>query len=375
MNLLILFLFLFSHSVFATECAPKNFITEPNSPFQKIPVYDQDGIGVCFAYAAAQMMDYYLIKNGASARNVHPIWAALAHARSVEKDTNKVLNDISLGDIYKTIQATSKENCSYNTVENSLSTMAKKANVTDAELVSFIEIYMSNYRIMYDGKKAMSLLDNTPISIEEKDILTVINETKGHTNLSSCSSNATWDQLLPELRSLSVMTTPDAISSLIMPACMTSKNSINFPKVSSVFSNADEEKILEEFSNKMDMLNAPVAITYCSKFMKLPTHDGVVSRPPGHNAPELTDDCEAHVSVVAGKKQVGNSCQLLIRNSWGSNFSNWTIGRKCLCKHKQTGVFLDDCTIADNNGQYTVEGCWIEEEQIKKNSLTMLSIE
>lgn len=380
MKLLILLLFLFSHSVFATECATKNYITEPNSPFQKIPVYDQDGIGICYAYAAAQMMDYHLIKKGATSRNVHPIWAALSYARSVEKDTKQPLNDLSSGDIYRTMQATSKENCSYSTVENSLSTMARKANVTDAELANFIEIYMGKYRQLYDGRKAQSLIDNAPVKIDDMDILALISETKRHNNLASCYSSATWDHILPELRSLSVMTTPDAISSLIMPACMTSKSSISIPKIRSVYSSGTEEEILREISNKMDKLDAPVALTYCSKFLHTPTHDGVVQRFTAklfgtNKAPTLAPDCEPHVSVVAGKKQVGNSCQILIRNSWGSNFSDWTMGRKCLCKNKQTGAFLDDCTIADNNGQYTVEGCWIDEDQIKKNSLVMITLE
>lgn len=363
------FVLLFSFSsAWATNCAPKNFITEPNSPFQKIPVYDQDGIGICYAYAASQLVDYHLIKNGAQSRTVHPVWAALSYAKELEKKNQSQTQNLTSGNTKETIDALVKSNCSYDIVNRSLGIWAKKANVTDAELVYFLETYIGKYHELYKERTSKS---GGPIT--ERDIITLFNKTRVEA-IQKCSWFATWEQLLPMLKSLSILTAPDMIAGLLAPECTPTVAPLNLPKIQSKYLSSNENKILGQISSQMDKLNAPVSISYCSKFLSEPEHVGIAKRSI-FKQPVLTQECEPHESVIAGKKTTVNGCSLLIRNSWGSAFSDWTKNKKCLCRNKQTGAFVDDCSISThNNGRFSVEGCWVEEEQIKKNAYVMTSI-
>lgn len=363
-----LFLLISISSAWATNCAPKNFITETNSPFQKIPVYDQDGIGICYAYAASQLVDYHLIKNGAQSRTVHPVWAALSYAKEIEKANQSLTQNLSSGNTKQTIDAIVKSNCSYDIVNRSLGVWAKKANVTDAELVYFLETYVGKYHELYKERTEKS---GEPIT--ENDILTLFNETMVKA-IEKCSWFATWEQLLPMLKNVSILTAPDMIAGLLVPDCTPTVAPLNLPKIQSKHLSNNENKILDQISSQIDKLNTPISISYCSKFLQDPKYVGIPSRRLFREV-ALQDDCERHESVIAGKKTTANGCSLLIRNSWGSAFSDWTKNKKCLCRNKQTGAYVDDCSISThNNGRFTVEGCWVEEEQIKKNAYIMTSI-
>lgn len=373
MRVLLLALILVSQIAQATTCTPRNFITEENSPFQKIPVYDQDGIAICYAYVTSQLVDYNLIKRGATGRTAHPVWLALTNAWEVSATEKKERLEISLGTVQQTIQSLSNyQNCPYNVVESAIADWAKKAKVSDSELINFLEVYTKKFRPFYDAKRAMAILESKTPSVDDIDILTLIQETKSDAALKYCSSNATWDQLLPHLRAISVITAPNMISKLLLPACENAKSQISVPPAKLHQFKTTNDVITGEISAKIDELNAPVAVSYCAKALKDPSFRGLIARKQF----VFPKDCDHHESLIVGKRQAGNSCQLLLRNTWGSNFGDWTKNKKCLCKHRQTGAYVDDCSsTTHNNGQYTVEACWVDEDLMNKNATQMTSLE
>lgn len=369
MKFLFLTLIFLSQTVQATTCSPRNLITEKNSPFQKIPVYDQDGTGICFAYVTSQLVDYNLIKRGATARSAHPVWLALTHAWSDQVDRP----EISYGQVWRTVRSLSNhQNCPYSVVENALSVWARKAKVSDAELISFLEVYTKKFRPFYDEQKAKAALEDRTLSVDDSAILSLIKATKSDDALKNCSPNATWNELLPELRAISVITAPAMISKLLLPACENAKTPISLPLPKVYPFTKTDDVITGEISAKIDKLNAPVAISYCSKALKEPGFKGILARKEFAYA----DGCDQHESLIVGKRQNGSSCQMLLRNTQGSNFGNWTKNKKCLCKHRKTGAYVDDCTsTTHNNGKYTVEACWINEDLINKNAYQMTALE
>ena len=158
------------------------------------------------------------------------------------------------------------------------------------------------------------------------------------------------------------------LASLILPVCNTNIPKPRVPGPQFFFTDKDENW-LSEIEDKLDNLNSPVSISYCSKVLSEPAYSGVEGRNIKTNQSTFKEGCGAHESLIVGKKKIAGSCHLLLRNTWGNGFSDATKNWKCLCKHKTTGAMVDECTNdTHNNGYYTVEGCWIDAKALTKNT-------
>lgn len=336
---------LISFGAFAQDCTEMNLITEPNSPFNKIPVYDQDGIGICYAYTAAQIIDYYLIKNGRTDRSVHPLWAALKHAEERKKDT------ISSGNIYEAMRQIQKQgNCHYSRVNLSLSEWAKKGNIRESEVINLIEVFATKL-VEKASTKA------TPLEENELDALIMDTITE---HLPFCSPGATLAPLIPELKALSVMNSREMLTQLILPACSGNVEKLKFPSLAYEYSEK-KEKVVNEIKKQLSKRQSPIGISYCSKVLYEPSYRGN----------SKSEDCDYHASIIVGMKKVNNKCHFLLRNSWGTGFGKATENWKCLCKNRSTGEMVDNCTEAThNNGMFVVEACWIDEDSLGSNTFS-----
>ena len=355
-KLLFLLPFLFSTSLFA-DCSTVNLITAPKSPFAKIPVYDQDGIGTCYAYSASQLIDYHLIKNGGK-RSVHPLWAALKYSDAQNNSS------ISGGECSSTIKALSRAgNCDQEKVSKAIKAWANKANVKEAEVVHLIE------KLAPEMKKILSKKKKTNPKAKElsaKEVEVAVRAAiKQHEPF--CSAGATWENLIPALKSLKVLDSTVLLSNLVMPGCSSNLTKLKIPSPTVLNSSSDngwEKNLNNKLNDKL-----PVSVSYCAKVLREGSHyRGVTKRGGFFTNNVKTSDCGPHESLVVGKKKIGNQCHYLVRNSWGAGFNSGYRKWNCLCKEKKTGKFLDNCTASKhNNGKYTVEGCWINGKALSAN--------
>ncbi len=127
--------------VWAQSCPTKNLLTEKESPFNTIPVYNQDGSGTCYAYSASQLANYYLLKNKKTTTlQYHPLWVALKYAQDVKnKSITGGVADVAIASIGD------DPSCSYSSISSSLQKMAKDHKMTDHEIIGFIETYSAEY--------------------------------------------------------------------------------------------------------------------------------------------------------------------------------------------------------------------------------------
>lgn len=135
----------------AQSCPTKNLITAKNSPFKDMPVYDQNGAGICFAYATSQLLNYHYIKQGSKSKVVHPAWVGLAHAKAVKQEKIQAgYPEIALKAVLK------YSNCPYDVVTDSIKEWSMRAKVSESDLLSFIDIFRDKYFEVYSrtpGKK------------------------------------------------------------------------------------------------------------------------------------------------------------------------------------------------------------------------------
>ena len=307
------------------DCSSVNLITDESSPFKIIPVYDQKDSNICYAYSAAQMLDYYLIKNGAQKRSIHPAWLALNYALSKNR------SGLDIGHTKEAIERLSEvQNCDFENVTSALRNWAGTEVLPESKIIAFIEKYSNTGR-------SPSFSD--PASLK----------------------------MLSGLRRLS-LNPVEVISRILLPFCSI-KSRINLPKIQKYnYSQLPDDHAFENFFLKrLSDNHTPLSIAYCSKVWKDPDYDGINLTLSGKRD-SLKKDCNYHESLVVGKKMAGGSCQLLVRNTWGDK---WRISNnkwKCLCKDRLTGSYTDDCDSKNHpDDAYSVEACWIPLQTLSKN--------
>lgn len=303
-----LLLFLICFNVFADDCAPVNLITEANSPFQKIPVYNQGSLNICYAYSAAQILDWYQIKNGANKRNVHPAWAALQYALVRNKEK------IEIGHPKETMESIKTAlNCDYEAVETALKSLGEPG---DNEIKTLLSIERGTYR---------SPAGLTPV------------ETLKEALQKHCPPDKRTFVMVPEVERLNYKT-------------------LN-----------DDESYVRFLNTKLNTAPSPVSIAYCANVWKNPEYDGISVNLFG-NRDSVKKGCEYHESLVVGQKKKENSCHFLVRNTWGTNWTAHNSNYACVCRDRGTGEFVDDCRPETHgNDRFTVEGCWIRSTDLTRN--------
>lgn len=298
----------FAEEAVVPDCAPVNLITEPDSPFQKIPVYNQGALNICYAYSAAQILDWYQIKNGATKRNVHPAWAALQYA--LVRNRSK----IEIGHPKETMESMKTAlNCDYDAVEAALKSIGREE---DSGTKTLLAIERGTFR---------SPAGLTPV------------ETLKEALEKHCAPEKRTFVMVPEVERLNYQT-------------------------------LNEDEAYEKFLNlKLAKAPSPVSIAYCANVWKNPDFDGISKNMLGQRDVVLKN-CDYHESLIVGQKTLGNSCHYLVRNTWGTDWTSQNKKYACVCRDKATGAFLDDCRPdTHGNDRYTVEGCWIRSQDLARN--------
>ncbi len=352
----ILFLIAFSGPISATTCGPINLVTQSNSPFNRVPVTDQDGIGMCYAYAGAQLMNYHLVKNGREP-SVHQLFLGVEFTRYTEANLENASNSQAMAHLIR------RGNCPAARVREALSTLVRKANSREEDVYGFI-IKVAERLFKLQRERTMAARAFRPVALTEQEVTKVLTDL--NTEFAPyCQPGTRLTEIFPELRALAIMTPENVMHGILSPFCQTRERlSIPTPKYRPLRSSEDA---LSAISETLANGQSPVSVTYCSRVLYQSGYFGIRR---GNNPP--ASDCGLHESLVVGRRPVGPSCEFLVRNSWGTGFGRHTANSKCLCKHRQTGAFVEDCTNAThNNGDYTVEACWIDSRAFAGNSVEM----
>ena len=335
----ILFFILFSASVFAEDCPNVNYLTQPNSPFNRIPVADQDGVGICYAYTAAQLTDYHLLKTRQTTESVmHPAWLALKSSRRL----------LEAGYEWDAINAVREGgSCNYNRVEDALNLFGQSSNLTAQPLLAFIEAYET--AIFTESNRR-----RTPISQEMQGRAF---QEAIHVTAHICPVDVIYDQLLAELTAANE-TSVQLINRIVRDAC--SAPNLNRYRIPEPLVATPTDNETGRLSLLDQIGKGPFAFEYCSNTWNDENYS--------INRAAVGEDCDMHSSLAVGSKQIGQYCYTLVRNSWGNGWGDWNMGETCLCKNTETGAWVDECTEeVHNDGNHTVEACYIGVRRLSRN--------
>jgi hypothetical protein len=337
-RLLFTLLSLISLSALAQDCETQDFISEKNSPFNQIPTFNQAGSGLCYAASSTVLMNYELIKS-ASPERVHVLWTATRYAQK-SNETN-----LDAGGFAETaMEETMAANCSGNLVSSEVKKYAARTHATEFEVVGIFDKFAT---FAEERRKQTGFLSEM-----------AINEvfSKTQKDQAPFCGQVLWPELSSILKPLAQLTSIEIFAKLMLPGCTDNKAILSDMKVvHEVFE--DEAQVSTKLKTILNEKKGPVAISLCKSALSDPQYKK-----------QSWDDCDLHSVVVAGKKKIGNTCHFLVRDSKGTRFNKYSKPWKCLCKNK-AGQFIDDCTRENNNlPGVTVEGCWVSEDVITRNT-------
>ena len=107
-----------------------------------------------------------------------------------------------------------------------------------------------------------------------------------------------------------------------------------------------------------------VSFGFCGRIFKEPQRNITITP---RLLKAINTNCGAHYVTMVGSRKTGNSCQYLIRNSFGKGF--WAhADYSCYCKDKSTGVNRNCVKSESTNPNLEVLGCWIDKEKLLTNT-------
>ncbi len=348
-----LFLVLYFLSAFARaqDCGTINYLTQENSPFEKIPVADQDGVGICYAYTASQLLNYHILKtNQATEPVMHPVWVALKSSRRI----------LTSGNELSAINAVNNAgNCNYDRVEGALNLFSNNSNLSGSPLVSFLETYARSLERQARGRQA-----------NQSMIETAQNEAMNDAD-SNCSEEVIWERLLPQLSTVSE-TSVQLFTRLLQDSCSPqSLNRFQTPRAVDIYPFETHAHARSTMNTQIS--KGPFIFGYCSETWTNPNYNGYAQTDRKFKAVDA--NCGMHSSMMVGRKQIGPHCYMLVRNSWGIGWGDWNANQKCICRHKVTREWVDECTFDEHGtGDYTVEACYIGQNQMSRNVQNITTI-
>lgn len=365
---MLLSILLWSNSGMA--CANVNLQTRKNSPFQRIPVYDQNGLGSCYAYAASQLIDYHRLSRGYGNQNglTHPIWTALQAKKNAGETT------IESGVISDAVNAVARKGtCRESEVQRILNEYKGEGNLSDAQFMSLVENIndswdtskFSNIGEIFDHALENSQAKNVcfdhryvrdkifePFRINGNRFRKVLGTEFLDSILRTCRGENYYRPNLERVYSTCQLCTDLGIDNLI------------------------EDKLKE---------GEPVVVNYCARVLGDKDYRGLdssrnnffrimfrntrillendldESKIEANKKDKITKGCGKHSSMVVGSRNNGGKCQYLLRNTWGS--TTYAEHPNCLCEVSK-GRY-ESCSHGD--GTPNVVGCWIDAEALTPN--------
>jgi hypothetical protein len=386
----------------------------------QIPVYDQDGIGICYAYSASELMNAYLIKkNPRAGLQIHPALAAVRYSATELSDGG----ELSGGQIGEAINACrKKEGYTYASIQSALNEIGSSAGISEAQTLEFIErlgklmsdpSVSSSARLAAIGNTTPKANSNGPQTFAPADATYVapkpILPPKGAVNSEIrriayervrvdgwCTANQKAALSSFALSSPIGNATQVASCAAFKPESRTPPPAIPAAKQYSLLGTSESQvkKLVRDyFDGPKGKL--PLGVGFCSKVLKDPAARKIsrTTTITGAVQGKIEDDCGGHAVILVGTRPRGNSCDYLMRNSWGSQFSS-SNQHTCLCKNSKTGGYKDCPGSGTVSRTITVKGknttihepipdraflkvvsCWIPEEEMAPNlkSITVLS--
>lgn len=310
-------------------------------PLNGMSVGDQDGVGICYAFATSTALEYKL----------------------KQKNINRTVSPIDVGLVFKSSYATWSPNLdsgnTYLTINQILAHgVASKECIDRVIKKETANTNMTSEKFLHMVQEIYTLRDKKKTNNEIKTQLAKLCQVYG-------VSNAKLDEFLNEFN----RPIREYLRNLFAP-CEKERDLIlkeNFPQYISAAPLQDatmKAKIDEILGHK-----SPVVISLCAEILQGElNHLGL----DGERKPKLDAKgnslCGSHAVVITGRKTENGKTSYLIRNSWGASWKEKTL--TCACR--TPNAYYSNCTEAPKTEKNKVMvGCWVPEASLLPNTTSV----
>lgn len=383
-----------------SDCANIN-LYESSPIIKNMPVEDQTkygSLGICYASAGSQLANFAL-KNRNENQKVHPIWLAYVYRNEMDRGSLE-----SGGIKWSLDKLQSTYNCPYNVVEQVLLNLKKnfeivliKNGVSGDVINKMMHENWASYlvRVIDLADKIYTTATTPPSYNEQKNYsystdaeivsrinLPSIHITKeiirkslvkfheelcyslgvnGQCNVDSNNVFESFVDLIfnsfKNFKDVTVLgnivfvkgySQVKFIENLLGPYCLPYKDAkVSFKITRSIFDQ-------KNFVNKTLQSGYPVGFSFDL-----------------HSIYDFYSRFSFHSLLIIGSRQKNNSCQYLLRNSWGDQVLYMNDGLECLCIIN--GKYQANCTLTSIQNQSAlntakIQGCWYDRDQLFQGS-------
>ena len=329
-----------------------------DSPFRNIPIYDQDGSGTCYAHAAAQIIDYWRLKHGTPPSDLlNPIylsWLNSYQARNIVTSKSDTWGGSSAFPL-EAICSDLKDNgyCKNDRVQDCLKEFKQIGQMSDAELVHFLETLYDNYTVFTLENSASRAIRKT------SDDLYL----QGRCEIKKLGS-------LVEIKKLLGISSTKVLAELFQK-CQPATPLKNLPEPR-VYKDTKDADLRNQIDKALDN-KSPLSTGFCSSVLYDTQYRGLKGNiwasigGRGANG-NLDSNCGSHEAVISARKNFNGVCKYMIRNSWGSLWHPSGIDCACI---EDDGTYEDVCL-----SKFPKEfvGCWYRRSDLIPNILEASSL-
>ena len=370
----------FLFSCFGSEAFPDSCgevrMDKAGGSMSNIPVMDQDGLGICYAYVATQMIDAYRFSHGDTDYN--HITSPLVMSIQMKADDTSDDESLDLGLPQAMLNfARNASSCSHYEV------IKKWGGTYNKYVVDNILAFYDNYwarkkeHLKKLRKKTSELFDSNFQSASDHkfDEFQKIEDDKKRTAnevycylVDSCYKGPSISLFLPKgfvpsIEAIEKFLDEDKFSflnGLIQKTCEKHSKKINIPDYEVMLPSViigdnleeGEKAIKQDIHKRLNSKNPqPIGMGFCSSSLTQSNYVGVLSRNITKAAlsfgllekyPKIKDDCNLHGSIIIGRKEIAGKCHFLVRNTWGTTCFSY----KWPCENGN--VWVDEDVLSKN---------------------------
>jgi hypothetical protein len=324
--------------------------TRWNSNFKQMPLYNQGATGICYAYAAVQLADYWRETMGIRVTQdialSSPIYASLL-TRQFEGSRFFGRNDISGGGIKEGVNSIKHFGmCRDDVIQRVVDQYAKSKSIDQREFTEILELLFVNFP--GDPKKIQRMSSK---QVWNKYIYNKFSFYYGRKIKKDGKIADIFKLVAPYIENGNIVQLMNDLFKICKDPRSVYINTKNLPDPKNI--TIRKKNIPAIKSHMRELLNKkraqPIGVGYCSKFLNNKNYIGTVANPK-YNGQMTTRDvktCGNHASIIIGKRNIGGKCHYLLRNTWGDECDyDW----KCRYNAKKQAI-----------------GIWVPEDALFKN--------
>lgn len=324
-------------------CSRVNLLRHKWTKEWNMPQYDQGFTELCYGYTGIQMFDYWRQTKGLRVTKDIALSDAIYGGLLTRMISYREIDDLQGGNTYKVLSGIRRYGmCRPDVIQNSLKEFALKLNIDSREFYEAILNYVTRKRSWSNFDGFWDAFQNKLVNAARGGVIRLFKKRKVY---SKANFKLIYEKLKPYIDKGNLT----AFYMDVFKDCPKKGNyylnskKLPYPRQMRI-EGAHNEGIKDKFYSKLHSLldeKKVIGIDYCANVLSFKNSKNFKKNN------QVKNGCMRHASLIVGRRVHEGNCQLLVRNSWGTNCRYpW----ECLknAKGEEMGVWVNEKAMRHN---------------------------